>query len=241
MMRNRSFGIQGGLRSGVFAAAILVAGGVSPVRAQSGDPIAPPVTTAAPADSTPSSDHVRKPTEPPPFDSSKPAARAARVKPAAPTVAPVSDAAELEAPTRSVPSAAPRTAESPSHATVSGPAAPNPPAPRTPQPRRAAAAVDPWAEPSATPAPAPAPAPASRPTTRERAQTIDPWAEPATTPAPASESRATTRRRAEPPKVIGIDSFGRSSEDPSLEPSAAPRRPRAAGSGAQPAPAREHE
>ena len=101
MMCNRVFGLHVGLRSGIFAGAILVAVGVTPVHAQSGDPISPPANTVGPADSTPSPDHVRKPTEPPPFDSNRPAARAARVKatpPAAP--APGSDAAQPKAPTR---------------------------------------------------------------------------------------------------------------------------------------------
>ena len=80
MMRYRVFGLHVGLRSGIFAGAILVAAGVTPVHAQSGDPISPPANTVVPADSPASSDHVRKPTEPPPFDSSRPAARAARVK-----------------------------------------------------------------------------------------------------------------------------------------------------------------
>ena len=91
MMRNRVFGLQVGLRSGIFAGAILVAVGVTPVHAQSGDPISPPANTVGPADSTPSPDHVRKPTEPPPFDSNRPAARAARVK-ATPPAAPAPEA-----------------------------------------------------------------------------------------------------------------------------------------------------
>src|SRR3954463_12849094 len=104
MMCNRVFGLHVGLRSGIFAGAILLAG-VTPVRAQSGDPISPPANTVGPADSGPSPDHVRKPTEPPPFDSNRPAARVAPVKatpPAAPT--PGSDAAAAKAPTRSGPS-----------------------------------------------------------------------------------------------------------------------------------------
>jgi len=227
-MCNRVFGLHVGLRSGILAGAILVAVGVTPVRAQSGDPISPPANTVRPADSTPSPDHVRKPTEPPPFDSSRPAARAARVKtppPAAP--APESDAAQPKAPTRSVPSPAPGTAEATPHATSPRPAAPNTPSAGAAQPRRPATAVDPWAEP-ATP-----PAPVSRPTARQRS--IDPWAEQAPVPAPAS--RATTGRRSEPAKVIGIDSLGRSSEDPSPEPSPAARPRRGAGPGAQAAPA----
>ena len=155
MMCNRVFGLHVGLRSGIFAGAILVAVGVTPVHAQSGDPISPPANTVGPADSTPSPDHVRKPTEPPPFDSNRPAARAARVKatpPAAP--APGSDAAQPKAPTtRSVPSAAPRTAESTPHATSPRPAAPNTPSAGAAQPRRPATAVDPWAEPATAPLP----------------------------------------------------------------------------------------
>src|SRR5205814_884287 len=104
--------------------------------AQSGDPISPPANTVGPADSTPSPDHVRKPTEPPPFDQSRPAARGARVKatpPAAP--APGTDAAQPKAPsTKAVPSAAPRTAE-PSPAArprrAAGPGAEAAPAPAT--------------------------------------------------------------------------------------------------------------
>ena len=138
MMCNRVFGLHVGLRSGIFAGAILVAAGVTPVHAQSGDPISPPANTVGPADSTPSPDHVRKPTEPPPFDPNRPAARAARVKatpPAAP--APGSDAAQPKAPTTpSVPSAAPRTAESTPHATSPRPAAPNTPSAGAAQPRR---------------------------------------------------------------------------------------------------------
>lgn len=165
MMCNRVFGLHVGLRSGIFAGAILVAVGVTPVHAQSGDPISPPANTVGPADSTPSPDHVRKPTEPPPFDPNRPAARAARVKakpPAAP--APESDAVQPKAPTPSVPSAAPRTAESTPYATSSRPAAPNTPSAGATQPRRPATAVDPWAE------PATAPAPISRSTTRRRSE-----------------------------------------------------------------------
>src|SRR5205823_2364382 len=73
MMCNHVFGLRGGLRSGIFAVAILVAGGVTPVHAQSGDPIAPAANSVGPADSTPSPDHVRKSTEPPPFDPNRPA------------------------------------------------------------------------------------------------------------------------------------------------------------------------
>ena len=227
-MCNRVFGLHLGLRSGVFAGAILVALGVTPVHAQSSGASSPPANTVGPADSTPSPDHVRKPTEPPPFDSSRPAARAARVKatpPAAP--APGSDAAQPKPPTRSVPPAAARTAESTPHATSPRPAAPNTPSAGAAQPRRPAMAVDPWAEP-ATP-----PAPVSRPTARQRS--INPWAEPATAPTP--ESRSTTRRRSEAAKVIGVDSLGRSSEDLSPEPSPAARPRRGAGPGAEAAPA----
>jgi hypothetical protein len=227
MMCNRIFGLHVGLQSGIFAGAILVAVGVTPVHAQSGDPISPPANTVGPAGSTPSPDHVRKPTEPPPFDPNRPAARAARVKappPAAP--APGSDAAQPKAPTRSVPSAAPRTAESTPHATSPRPATPTTPSAGAAQPRRPATAVDPWAEPATTPAPV------SHPTARQRS--IDPSAEPAM--APASMSQSTTRR-AEPAKVIGIDSLGRSSEDLSPEPSPAARRRRGAGPGAEAAPA----
>jgi hypothetical protein len=228
MMCNRVFGLQVGVRAGIFAGAILVAAGVTPVHAQSGDPISPPANTVGPANSNRSSDQVRKSTEPPPFDPNRPAARAARVK-ATPPVAPApgSDAAQPEAATRSVPSAAPRTAESTPQATTPRPAAPNTPSGAAAQPRRPATTVDPWAEP-ATP-----PAPATRPTARPRA--IDPQAEPATAPAPVS--RSTTRRRAEPAKVIGIDSLGRSSEDPSPEPSPAARPRRGAGPGVEAAPA----
>ena len=234
-MSNRIFGIHVGLRAGIFAGAILVAVGVTPVHAQSGDPISPPANTVGPADSTPSPDHVRKPTEPPAFDPNRPAARAARAKaaatpPAAP--APRSDEAQPKAPTRSVPSAAPRTTEtteSTPHATSPRPAAPTTPSAGATQPRRAATAVDPWAEPATT-----APAPASRPTTRER--TVDPWAEPATT-APAPASRPTTRRRSEPAKVIGIDSLGRSSEEVPSDPSPAARPRRGVGPAVEAAPA----
>ena len=173
MMCNRVFGFHVGLRSGIFAGAILVAVGVTPVHAQSGDPISPPANTAGATDSTPSPDHVRKPTEPPPFDPNRSAARAARVKakpPAAP--APESDAVQP-------------------------------------------------------------PAPVSRSTARQR--WIDPWAEPATAPTPVS--RSTTRRRSEPAKVVGVDSFGRSSEDQSPEPSPAARPQRGARPGAEAAPA----
>src|SRR5204863_8019310 len=127
---------------------------VTPVHAQGGDPIAPPTNTVSPGDSTPSADHVRKLTEPPPFDSSRPVARAARVKTTPPPVpAPGSDAAQPEAPTRSVPSAA-RTAESTPHPTSPRPAAPNPPSARAAQPRPPATTLDPWAEPVTAPAPA---------------------------------------------------------------------------------------
>ena len=144
MMRYRVFGLHVGLRSGIFAGAILVAAGVTPVHAQSGDPISPPANTVVPADSTPSSDHVRKPTEPPPFDSSRPSARAARVKATPHAVpAPESDTAQPKASTtRSVPSAAPRTAESPPHATSPRPAAPNKSSAGAAQPRRPATAVE---------------------------------------------------------------------------------------------------
>jgi hypothetical protein len=199
MMCNRVFGSRVGIRSGIFAGAILVAVGVTPVHAQSGERISPPANTVGPADSTPSSDYVRKPTEPPPFDPNKPAARAARVKatpPAAP--APRSDAAPPTAPARSVPPAA-----------------------------RPATTIDPWAEP-ATP-----PAPVSRPTAPQR--WIDPFSEPAT--APVHATRSTTRRRSEPAKVVGVDSLGRSSEDPSPEPATAARPRRGAGPGAEAAPA----
>ena len=184
MMRNRVFGLHVGLRSGIFAGAILVAVGVAPVHAQSGDPISPPANTVGPADSTPSSDHVRKPTEPPPFDSNRPAARVKNRPPPAP--APADDAAQPKEPaTRSAPSAAPPTAESMPQATSPRPAAPNTPSAGAAQPRRPTTTVNPWAEP-ATP-----PAPASRPTARQRS--IDPWAEPATPPAPVS--RPTARER----------------------------------------------
>jgi hypothetical protein len=182
MMCNRVCGLHVGLRSGIFAGAILVAVGVTPVHAQSSAPIAPPANTVGPADSTPSADHVRKPTEPPAFDPNKPAARAARVK-------------------ATPPAASPR------------PAAPNPPSAGAAQPRRPATTIDPFAE------PAKPPGPSSRPAARQ--QWIDPFAEPAT--ASAAESRSTTRRRAEPAKVVGVDSLGRSSEDPSPEPSPAAR------------------
>ena len=229
MMCKRVFGFHVGLRSGIFAGAILVAAGVTPVHAQSGDPISPPANTVGPADSTPSPDHVRKPTEPPPFDQSRPAARGARVKatpPAAP--APGTDAAQPKAPsTKAVPSAAPRTAESTPPAPSPGPAAPHTPSAGAAQRRRPATTIDPWAEP-ATP-----PAPVSRPTARQRSS--DPWAEPSPTPAPVS--RSTTRRRSEPAKVIGIDSLGRSSEDLSPEPSPAARPRRGAGAGPETAPA----
>ena len=226
-MCNRVFGLQAGLRWGIFAGAVLVAVGVTPAHAQSGGGISPPATVQS--DSTPSSDHVRKPTEPPPFDPNRPAARAARAKaaatpPAAP--APRSDAAQPEAPTRSAPAPAPRTTDSTPHATSPRPAASTIPSAEAAPPRRAATFVDPWAEP-ATP-----PAPVSRPTARQR--TIDPWAEPATAPAPVS--RPTTRQRSEPAKVIGIDSLGRPSEELSPEPS--PARPRrGAGPAAEAAPA----
>jgi len=170
-----------------------------------------------------------QPTEPPPFDPNTPAARAARAK-APPPVAPAArgDAAEPKAPTRSEPAAVPRTAESTPHATSPRPVAPNTPSAGAAHPRRPATAVDPWAE------PATAPAPVSRSTTT-RPRTIDPWAEAATTPAPVS--RSTTRRRAEPAKVIGIDSLGHSSEEPSRERSPTARPQRAAEQGAQAAPA----
>jgi hypothetical protein len=76
-MSNRIFGFHTRLRSGIFAGAILALVNVTAVRAQSGGP-----------------------TEPPPFDPDKSAARAARAKakpPAAP--APRSDAAPPKAPT----------------------------------------------------------------------------------------------------------------------------------------------
>jgi hypothetical protein len=152
MIRNRIFGLHVGLRSGVFAGAALVAVGVSPVHAQSGEPISPPANTAGPPASTASSDHVRQATEPPPFDANKPASRAARAKAPAPV-------------------------------------APDKPSAATAQPRPPATAVDPWAEPATAPAP---------------------------------ETRSTTRRRAEAPKVIGIDSLGHSSEEAS--PEARPQR-----------------
>jgi hypothetical protein len=229
-MCNRVFGLQAGLRWGICAGAVLVAVGVTPAHAQSAGGISPPANTAGQADSTPSPDHIRKPTEPPPFDPNKPAARAARAKaaatpPAAP--APRSDAAQPEAPTRSAPSAATRTTESTSPTTSPRPAAPSAPSAAAAQPRRAATFVDPWAEP-ATP-----PAPVSRPTARQR--TIDPWAEPATPPAPVS--RPTTRQRSEPAKVIGIDSLGRPSEELPTEPSPAARPRRGDGPAAEAAPA----
>jgi translation initiation factor IF-2 len=214
MICRHILGLHVGLRSGIFAGAILVAVGVSPVHAQSGDPISPPANSGAPADSTPSSDHVRKPTEPPPFDSNLPPARAARVK-AKPSDAP-----------------APRTAESTPHATPPRPAVTSTPSAGAAQPRWPATAIDPSAEPAAT-----HPAPVSRPTERERWS--DPWAEPA--PAPAPVSRSTTRRRAEPAKVIGIDSLGRSTEDLAPEPSPAARPRRGAGPGADAAPAETTE
>ncbi len=227
-MCNRVFGLQVGLRSGIFAGAILVAVGVTPVHAQSGDAISPPANTGGPADSTPSPDHVRKPTEPPPFDAKTPAARAARTTTATPPAAPAprSNAAQPNAATRPVPSASPRTTESTPPATSPRPAASTVPSAGAAQPRRAATAVDPWAEP-ATP-----PAPVSRPTAPQR--TIDPWAEPAAAPAPASPP--TPRRRSEPAKVIGIDSLGRSSEDLPPEPPAA-RSQRGPGPAAEAAPA----
>ena len=223
-------GLQVGLRLGIFAGAVLVAVGVTPAHAQSGGVLSPPANTAgqADADSTPSSDHVRKLTEPPPFDPNKPAARAARAKAPAPpaTPAPRSDAVQPKTPTRSEPSAAPRTTESTPDATSPRPAASTKPSDGAAQPRRAATFVDPWAEP-ATP-----PAPASRATARQR--TLDPWAEPAAEPAPAS--RSTTRRRSEPAKVIGVDSLGHSSEERSPEPSPAARPRRGAGASAEAAP-----
>jgi len=123
MMCNRVFGLQVGLRSGIFAGAILVAVGVTPVHAQSGDPISPPANTVGAADSPPPPDHVRKPAEPPPFAPSRPAARAARVK--------------------ATPPAAPATATE-----AAQPKAPRPPAPTARQ-----RSVDPWAEPATPPAP----------------------------------------------------------------------------------------
>jgi hypothetical protein len=49
-------------------------------------------------------------------------------------------------------------------------------------------------------------------------------------------ARSTTRRRAEPAKVIGIDSLGRSSEDLSPDPSPAARPQRRLGPGAEATP-----
>jgi hypothetical protein len=65
---------------------------------------------------------------------------------------------------------------------------------------------------------------------RPRQPAVDPWAEPA--PAPAPASRSATRRRSEPPRVVGIDSLGHSSEGTSPpSPVARPQR------GAEAAPA----
>ena len=243
MICKRVFGHHVGLRWGIFAGAVFVAVGVTPAHAQSGGGTSPPANTAGPADSTPSPDHVRKPTEPPPFDSNRPAARPARAKVATPPAAPapLSDAAESKAPTRSVPSAAPRTTEATPRTTEAAPrttevaprtTSPRPAASPMPsagaaQPRRAASAVDPWAEPATLPAPV------ARPTARQR--TVDPWAEPATAPTPVA--RPTTRRRSEPAKVIGIDSLGRSSEDLPPEPTSAALPRRGARPAAETAPA----
>jgi len=187
MMCKRVFVLHGGLGPGILAGAILVAVGVTPVRAQSSDPISPPANTVGPADSTRSSDHVRQSTEPPPFDPGKPAARAARAK-------------------------APPAPATP-HATSPRPVVPSTPSAEAAPARRPATAADPWAEP---------------------ATAVDPWAEPATAPAP--RPRTTTRRRAEPAKVIGIDSLGHSSEERSSEPSPTARPQRGAGQGANAAP-----
>ena len=165
-MCNRVFGHHVGLRWGIFAGAVLVAVGVTPAHAQSGGGMSPPVNTGGPADSTPSPDHVRKPTEPPPFDSNTPAARAARTTAPTPPAAstPRSNAAQSNAPTRSLPSASPRTTEprttesrtqreSTPPATSHRPAASTAPSAGAAQTRRAATSVDPWAEPATTPAP----------------------------------------------------------------------------------------
>jgi len=67
----------------------------------------------------------------------------------------------------------------------------------------------------ATPPPrgdaAPPKAAATTSSSTTRAPWVDPWAEPEAAPAPPAQPRP--RRRQEPPKVIGIDSLGRSSED----------------------------
>jgi translation initiation factor IF-2 len=219
MICKRVFGFQVGVRSGIFAGAVLVVVGGTPVHAQSGDPISPPANAAGPGDSTPSSDHVRKPTEPPPFDPNRPAARAARAKAPPPATSP-----RPEAP--ATPSAGAPQPRRPA-TTIDPWAEPaTAPAPAS-RPSARQHSVDPWAEPATAPTPVP------RPTARPRA--IDPSAQPAA--APASASRATSGRRAETPKVIGIDSLGRSSEEVSPEPSPAPRPRRGASSGAETTPA----
>src|ERR1044071_6888356 len=63
-------------RGGLFVGTVLAA---NVGRAEPGDDsISPFSNTTGPADSTPSSDYVRKPTEPPRFDPNSPAATAAR-------------------------------------------------------------------------------------------------------------------------------------------------------------------
>jgi len=234
MMCKRVLGLHAGLRPGILAGAIVVAVGVGPVHAQSAEPTSPPANTVGSVETSP--DHVRKSTEPPPFDPNKPPARAARVNATAPAApATGKDVAQPKPPTRSLPPSAPRTEEATPHATPR-PAAPSTPSVETQQPRRPATAVDPWAEPTTPPAPVSRPA-ARQQDAHDAQATIDPWAEPATPPAPPS--RATTRRRSEPPKVIGIDSLGRSSEDLPPEPSPAARPRRGAGAEAAPAEATE--
>jgi hypothetical protein len=195
MMRKHVFGLSVGFRSAIFAGAIFLGAGVAPVRAQSGDTVSPPATV--------SPDHIRKPTEPPPFDANKPPARTARAKAAPPAAPALEREADQPKATRSVPSVTPQTTEATPRATSPQPATPNTPPAGAARPHRPATTIDPWAEPS---------------------------------PKPAPESRATTRRHAEPAKVIGIDSSGRRSDDPSLESSHAARAQRGTGATADTAP-----
>jgi hypothetical protein len=200
---------------GLLVGVVLVAGRADLARAQSPDATSAPSDTARVAGSTLSADHASKPTEPPPFDPNEPAARAARAKAANAHAVPAvrSDATRTQAPARSaatsVPSTPQRSREAkvpPPQTMTSAPTVRNTPARSETQPGRAAREDDPWAEPVTSHTP-----PAGE-ANRGRADRV---------PTPAQATRPTTRRRSEPARIVGIDSLGHSSEEPSQEQSPA--------------------
>jgi hypothetical protein len=179
----------------------------------------------SPADSTPSADHVRKPTEPPPFDPQDPDAIAARKEAAAAAKGHPKETSVA----RTVPSTPPQVADpwadptrSTPPRTASAPAADRP-TPTTVKPRpipipasgsasasAAGTVADPWADeppaPPRTQPSAPAPAPIAQPASPREATVADPWAEPEPSPATTvPESQHTRAAAREPAPSPGTD------------------------------------